>query len=76
MDRVQENLLKVLSGALWNRISNQTFSESEWTDILDLAEDQGVLFLVLQGIPVSASRLRSLLCNAMRESLFIMVDIY
>lgn len=51
MERVQENLLKVLSGALWNRISDQSFSESEWTDILDLAEDQGVLFLILQGCP-------------------------
>lgn len=49
MERVQENLLKVLSGALWNRISDQTFSEPEWMDILALAEDQGVLFLILQG---------------------------
>lgn len=49
MERVQENLLKILSGALWDRISDQTFSESEWIDILDLAEEQGVLFLILQG---------------------------
>lgn len=49
MEQVQENLLKVLSGALWNRISDNTYSEPEWTDILALAENQGVLFLILQG---------------------------
>ena len=49
MIKVQENLLKILSDVLWRKTSEYNYSEQEWTDILSAAEDQGVLFLVLQG---------------------------
>lgn len=49
MERVQENLLKLLSDVLWHKTSEHSYSEPEWMDILALAEEQGVLFLILQG---------------------------
>lgn len=49
MLRVQESLLLVLSDAMWRKTSEHTYSESEWEEILTLAEAQGVLFLLLQG---------------------------
>ena len=48
MHEVQKNLLNILSDALWGSTVRHTYSESEWEEILSLAEDQGVLFLVLQ----------------------------
>ena len=49
MMEVQEILLKILSDVLWRKIPEHTYSEQEWEDILSTAEEQGVLFLVLQG---------------------------
>ena len=49
MIEVQEKLLKILSDVLWRKTPEHTYSEQEWEDILSAAEDQGVLFLVLQG---------------------------
>lgn len=49
MNKVQENLLQILSDVLWKKTNNHYYSEMEWEDILTLAEDQGVLFLILQG---------------------------
>lgn len=49
MVEVQEKLLKILSNVLWRKTPEHTYSEQEWEDILSAAEDQGVLFLVLQG---------------------------
>lgn len=49
MNDVQEKLLKILSDVLWKKTSGPEYSEQEWEDILSTAEDQGVLFLVLQG---------------------------
>lgn len=49
MIEVQENLLNILSDVLWKKTSNHTYSEQEWEDILAVAEEQGVLFLLLQG---------------------------
>lgn len=49
MIEVQENLLKILSDALWRKFPEHTYSEQEWKNILSTAEEQGVLFLVLQG---------------------------
>lgn len=46
---VQEKLLKILSDVLWKKTSVSEYSEQEWEDILSTAEDQGVLFLILQG---------------------------
>ena len=56
MIKVQENLLKILSDVLWRKTSEYNYSEQEWTDILSAAEDQGVLFLVLQGCTRFGSR--------------------
>lgn len=49
MIEVQEKLLKILSDVLWRKTPEHTYSEQEWDGILSAAEDQGVLFLVLQG---------------------------
>ena len=49
MHDVQKKLLNILSEALWTNTSLHTYSQQEWEDILTLAEDQGVLFLILQG---------------------------
>ena len=49
MRDVQKNLLNILAGVLWGKPSQYAYSESEWEDILSLAEDQGVLTLILQG---------------------------
>lgn len=49
MIKVQKNLLKILSDVLWQKTSEYEYSEQEWEDILSTAEDQGVLFFVLQG---------------------------
>lgn len=46
---VQEKLLKILSDVLWKKTPVHEYSEQEWEEILSTAEDQGVLFLVLQG---------------------------
>lgn len=51
MIEVQEKLLKILSDVLWGNIPKCEYSEQEWENILCVAEDQGVLFLVLQGCP-------------------------
>ena len=49
MNKVQENLLQILSEVLWKKTTDHRYSEMEWEDILNLAEEQGVLFLILQG---------------------------
>ena len=49
MNKGQENLLQILSDVLWRQNTDHCYSEMEWEDILTLAEDQGVLFLILQG---------------------------
>lgn len=49
MIEIQEKLLKILSDVLWRKTPEHTYSEQEWDGILSAAEDQGVLFLVLQG---------------------------
>ena len=49
MIEVHEKLLKILSDVLWRKTPEYTYSEQEWEDILSVAEDQGVLFSVLQG---------------------------
>lgn len=49
MNKEQENLLKILSDALWQRTPEYAYSQQEWEDILYAAEEQGVLFLLLQG---------------------------
>lgn len=49
MTKVQEHLLQILSDVLWKKTSVHEYSEEEWEDILSTAENQGVLFLVLQG---------------------------
>lgn len=48
MHDVQKSLLRILSDALWGNAVRHTYAESEWEDILTHAEDQGVLFLILQ----------------------------
>lgn len=48
MQRVQDTLLQVLSDTIWHKPSEYSFTESEWEDILTLAEAHGVSFLVLQ----------------------------
>ena len=48
MHDVQKNLLNILSDALWGKAARYIYSESEWEEILTRAEDQGVLFLILQ----------------------------
>lgn len=48
----QEDLLKILSDVLWGKTPEYEFPQQAWEDILYTAEDQGVLFLVLQGCPV------------------------
>lgn len=59
MVAAQESLLKILSGVLWQKTPEYTYSEREWEDILSTAEDQGVLFLVLQGCPSIRRQLSS-----------------
>lgn len=49
MVEVQEKLLTILSDVLWRKTPEHEYSEQEWEEILSTAEDQGVLFLVLQG---------------------------
>lgn len=49
MIEVHEKLMKILSDVLWRNSPEHTYSEQEWEDILSTAEEQGVLFLVLQG---------------------------
>nr|WP_295274784.1 nucleotidyltransferase family protein [uncultured Blautia sp.] len=49
MTEVHEKLMKILSDVLWRNSPEPTYSEQEWEDILSTAEEQGVLFLVLQG---------------------------
>lgn len=49
MIEVQEKLLNILSDCLWRNTPKHTYSEQEWENILSVAEEQGVLFLVLQG---------------------------
>lgn len=49
MIEVHEKLMKILSDVLWRNSPESTYSEQEWEDILSTAEEQGVLFLVLQG---------------------------
>lgn len=49
MTETQQKLLKILSDVLWKKTPAQEYSEQEWEEILSTAEDQGVLFLVLQG---------------------------
>lgn len=49
MNEVQEKLLKILSAVLWRKTAEPAYSEEEWGNILSAAEDQGVLYLVLQG---------------------------
>lgn len=49
MIEAQKNLLNILSDVLWQKTPEHGFSEQVWADILSTAEDQGVLFLVLQG---------------------------
>lgn len=51
MHKVQEDLLRVVSDTLWKKSSDHIYSEIDWEGILTLAEEQGVLFLVLQGCP-------------------------
>ena len=48
MHDVQKSLLRILSNALWGKAARYIYSESEWEKILTRAEDQGVLFLILQ----------------------------
>lgn len=59
MEYVQKNLLKVLSGILWNQKPDYSYSEAEWIEILALAEDQGVLFMLLQRCPCIRKQLTS-----------------
>lgn len=49
MIEVHEKLIKILSDVLWRNSPEHTYSEQEWEDILSTAEEQGVLFLILQG---------------------------
>ena len=49
MVETQEKLLKILSDVLWQKTPEHTYSSQEWETILPVAEDQGVLYLVLQG---------------------------
>lgn len=49
MIEVHEKLMKILSDVLWRNSPESTYSEQEWEDILSTAEEQRVLFLVLQG---------------------------
>lgn len=49
MIQVQEELLKILSVVLWGKTSEHEYSEQKWEEILSVAENQGVLFIVLQG---------------------------
>ena len=49
MVETQEKLLKILPDVLWQKTPEHTYSSQEWETILPVAEDQGVLYLVLQG---------------------------
>lgn len=60
MIEVQEHLLNILSDALWRKIPEHPYSEQEWENILSTAEEQGVLFLVLQG----CTSIRQQICAA------------
>ena len=49
MTGVQEILLKITSDVLWRKSPHHTYPQQVWEDVLSAAEDQGILFLVLQG---------------------------
>lgn len=49
MLKTQGILLQILSDIIWRKTSKYKYTESEWEEILTLAETHGVLSLVLQG---------------------------